>query len=144
MVASVNSEPCEGRRVLEGFLGGCFIWCTYVNGTAGMMFAVARCSVDGKNVVNAQAALALSFENPELVIMAAITGNRLQGHMVAQRSIVHLQPCGRGVWMQPQRTSIAIEACQRQLHGLRHQRKACTQGVTLIQSQCNQVMLQSR
>src|SRR3546814_3466417 len=93
------------------------------------MLGVSRRGVDGEDVVHVLPARALAFEDTELVIVAAVAGNRIEHDVVAQRGVAQVTPRACGVAMHPERTAETVGpgACQPSRPG--HQSKAGALGV---------------
>src|SRR6478672_530346 len=86
----VVAQPGEGGRAFERFLGGRFVEGADVERAAGMVFAVAGRGVDGEDLVDGEPTRALALENAELIVVAAVAGDRLQYDIVAQRGRLHV------------------------------------------------------
>src|SRR5690606_40425733 len=68
-------QPGEGGRGLEAFLGRRFARRADVQGQATVVLAVTRRGVHRQDLLQAEAAGQLPFEDAELVVVAAVAGD---------------------------------------------------------------------
>src|SRR3546814_4685128 len=109
------TEAGERGRAFECVFRGRLGRSADVGREARVMLGVSRRGVDGEDVVHVLPARALAFEDTELVIVAAVAGNRIEHDVVAQRGVAQVTPRACGVDMQPERTAEAVGPgeCQR-------------------------------
>lgn len=72
------------------------------------MFAETWRGVDRQNLLKGEPARALALEDAQLVVVAAVAGDRIEHDVRAQRSRAQLSPCTRSAGTEPQRTTEAI------------------------------------
>ena len=101
MAFGVVAQPGEGRRAFEGLLGRRLVGRTDVQGKAGMVLGITGCGVDREDLVDRQPARLLPFEDAQLVIVAAITGDGLEHDAIRSRGDAHRQPGARSAGTQP-------------------------------------------
>src|SRR5690606_36542499 len=79
MPGRVPLQPGECRRGFEACLGRRIAGRADVQRQAAVVFAETGCRVDLQYVRDTLAARTLALENSQLVVVAAVTGNRIQG-----------------------------------------------------------------
>src|SRR3546814_15008430 len=91
------TEAGERGRAFECVFRGRLGRSADVEREARVMLGVSRRGVDGEDVVHVLPARALAFEDTELVIVAAVAGNRIEHDVVAQRGVAQVTPRACGV-----------------------------------------------
>ena len=122
-------QPGEGGRVLEAFLGRRLAGRADVQRVAAVVLAVAGRGVDREDLRQRQPARELALEDAELVVVAAVAGDRLQHHAVPRGGLAHGMPGAPGRGVQPQRPAPAVVAGEGQPVGFGHQRQPGARGI---------------
>ena len=144
MAAGVLAEPGKGGGGFEAFLGRAVAGRADVQRITAVVFAEAGCRIDLQDLRHALPARQFAFEDAQLVIVAAVAGDRIERDAVQGGGALHGPPGARGARAQPQRATPAVEAGQRQPLRFGHQGQAAAPGVLgLVQPQCLQAFVQA-